>query len=139
MATYIVTRGTWGIYFWGVASYGAHCTTVAAVGAGGCIYMVLIAMTYLLDCTSALKGAISYHMALIPVFIDWVFVLLVICIMIIASVMIVMLSSLLSNNSCAFVIVPGIFTPLPRINIFTYASHQGLPLLRQQPQLHTLG
>ena len=79
-------------------------------------------MACLLACTSVLKVVISCRMVVIPVFTDWMFVLLAICIVLVTFVMVVMLSSLPLDSSCAFAIVPGLFTPLPEINRFSYAS-----------------
>ena len=59
----------------------------------------LLALTYVL------KVAISWRMVVIPVITDCVFTLLAICIVLTTSVMVVMLLSLSSNNSCTFAMV----------------------------------
>ena len=64
-------------------------------------------------------------MTVMPVFIDCTFALLTICIvpnmLLMVSVLVLMPLSSLSNNYCAFAMVPGTPTPLPESNRFSYA------------------
>merc|ERR1712194_156980 len=105
-----------------------HCNTGCGAGwaGGGCPHIALFANACLLACTSARKVAISCRMAVMPSFIDCAFALLAICIVpitdVMTSVMVLMLSSSMSDNSCAFAMVPGTPTPRPEINMFSYAS-----------------
>ena len=111
---------------------GVHCGVGAA---GGSANIALFANAYLLAWTSALKVAISCLMAVVPVFIDCACVLLAICIvpitLLMMSVMVLMLISSLSNNFCAFAMVPGTPTHLPKINRFLYASPKCCFMLSQ--------
>ena len=102
---------------------GIHC---GAGAAGGGAHIALFANASLLAWISAHKVAISCLMAVIPAFIDYECTLLDICIvsitLLMTSAMVLMLSSSSSDNSCVFVVVPGTPTPLPEINICSYAS-----------------
>merc|ERR1712194_669881 len=107
---------------------GAHCGAGCGAGwaGGGCPHIALCANACLLAWTSASKVAISCCMAVMPAFIDCAFALLAICIvpitLLMTSVMVLMLSSSSSDDSCAFTMVPGTPTPCPEINRFSYAS-----------------
>ena len=98
----------------------------AGGAAGCCSHIVLCANTCLLVWTSTRKVATSCRMSVIPAFIDCAFVLLAICIvpitLLMTSVMVLILSSSLSDNYCAFVMVLWTPTPCPEIYRFLYAS-----------------
>ena len=118
MTVYAVTRGAWDAQLWGGAGCVAHCATVAAAGADGHGVICHDLPACLNVCT---QGRHFLPHDIDPTFTDLVFALLAICFVLITSVMVVMLSSLSSDNSCAFAIMPGTFTSLPEINRFSYA------------------
>ena len=98
---------------------GVHCG--AGWAGGGCPHITVCANACLLACTSARKVAISCCMAVMPAFIDCAFALLAICIvpitLLMTFVMVLVLLSSSSNNSCAFAMVPGQDDTVTIINI----------------------